>query len=363
MGLIISSVLAAAPAVDTTAKNCTGFFPGLYPPQTTQRSQSSFNLSYDDVPDILLNSTALVIQWKKRFYITLTDIQFMLLESLLEQPFAPIERSKLAHSIGVDEQEAYNQLMQLRLKFKNVDENFEWIQAHRSYGFWWGRSLPEASQIQFNIDTAGIQLSDQWNCALWNNEVIFFQPKEYKILRTLVSESPRVFSNDELFFAVWTNESTSEELSSSANFIRVHKNHIFEKFKNKDPGFNRIVSIRGQGTFWANESVEESYKFGELKFIPAKNIAYWQNHTIHLSSTETSILAQMLKGSKTMVDKMLLLPPNHSSIDHLNLIDGHIRNLNNKFKPFTANRRLIMGAPGARGFVIFNPELFEPALP
>ncbi len=89
----------------------------------------------------------------------------------------------------------------------------------------------------------GIEVDDKRKQVFVDGEVVSFTPKEYDILRLLLSNLNRVYSPKEIYHLVWKEKS----LDNSDNTVAVHIRHIREKIE-IDPAHPRYLKvIFGQG--------------------------------------------------------------------------------------------------------------------
>ncbi len=95
---------------------------------------------------------------------------------------------------------------------------------------------------QQSFEAGGLELDDRSKEVRVDGELIALTPKEYEILRLLISEQGRVFSPAEIYRAVW-----KEKPLGSDNTVAVHIRHIREKIE-IDPARPRYLKvIFGQG--------------------------------------------------------------------------------------------------------------------
>lgn len=88
----------------------------------------------------------------------------------------------------------------------------------------------------------GLELNDRDKTVLLDGEPVALTPKEYEILKLLISHPGQVYSPKELYRQVW-----KEAPYGSDNTVAVHIRHIREKIE-FDPGNPRYVKvIFGQG--------------------------------------------------------------------------------------------------------------------
>lgn len=89
----------------------------------------------------------------------------------------------------------------------------------------------------------GIELDDKRKQVTVDGEVVSFTPKEYDILKLLLSNPNRVYSPKEIYHFIWKEKS----LESSDNTVAVHIRHIREKIE-IDPAHPRYLKVVfGQG--------------------------------------------------------------------------------------------------------------------
>lgn len=89
----------------------------------------------------------------------------------------------------------------------------------------------------------GIEVDDKRKQVTVDGESVSFTPKEYEILKLLISNPNRVYSPKEIYRLVWKEKS----LDSSDNTVAVHIRHIREKIE-IDPAHPRYLKVVfGQG--------------------------------------------------------------------------------------------------------------------
>lgn len=89
----------------------------------------------------------------------------------------------------------------------------------------------------------GIELNDRTKTVYVDEEVVSLTPKEYDILKLLISTPDRVYSPKEIYNLVWRESA----LSGNDNTVAVHIRHLREKIE-IDPNDPRYIKvIFGQG--------------------------------------------------------------------------------------------------------------------
>ena len=88
----------------------------------------------------------------------------------------------------------------------------------------------------------GIELNDRTKEVTLDDEPVTLTPKEYEILKLLISNPGRVFSPKEIYSLVW-----NEKPFGSDNTVAVHIRHLREKLE-IDPSNPRYIKVVfGQG--------------------------------------------------------------------------------------------------------------------
>ncbi len=95
-------------------------------------------------------------------------------------------------------------------------------------------------QDYFSI--GGVELDDSKKEVLLDGEPVALTPKEFDILRLLISNAGRVFSPKEIYSAVW-----NEKPLASDNTVAVHIRHLREKIEINPAEPRYIKVIFGQG--------------------------------------------------------------------------------------------------------------------
>lgn len=88
----------------------------------------------------------------------------------------------------------------------------------------------------------GIQINDTAKEVTVDGEKVFLTPKEYEILRLLVSDPGRVFSPKEIYRKVW-----KEDPFGSEGTVTVHIRHLREKIEVNPADPRYIKVVWGQG--------------------------------------------------------------------------------------------------------------------
>lgn len=89
----------------------------------------------------------------------------------------------------------------------------------------------------------GIEVDDKRKQVTADGENVSFTPKEYEILKLLISNPNRVYSPKEIYHSVWREKA----LDNSDNTVAVHIRHIREKIE-IDPAHPRYLKVVfGQG--------------------------------------------------------------------------------------------------------------------
>ena len=102
--------------------------------------------------------------------------------------------------------------------------------------------LGGAAQTPHLFTVGGITLDDESKKVTVDGDEVSLTPKEFDILKLLISSPGRVFSPKEIYRSVW-----NEEPFSSDNTVAVHIRHLREKieFSPNDPRYLKVVW--GQG--------------------------------------------------------------------------------------------------------------------
>lgn len=99
-----------------------------------------------------------------------------------------------------------------------------------------GTVMPEEYSI------GGVELNDRTKTVLLDGEPVSLTPKEYEILKLLISNPGRVFSPVEIYERIW-----NETPFGSENTVAVHIRHLREKLE-FDPSEPRYIKVLfGQG--------------------------------------------------------------------------------------------------------------------
>ncbi|MBQ1508149.1 MAG: response regulator transcription factor [Erysipelotrichaceae bacterium] len=102
--------------------------------------------------------------------------------------------------------------------------------------------LGSGTERKENYIVGGIELNDRTKEVLVDGEEVSLTPKEYEILKFLMSEPGKVFSPKEIYTAIW-----KEKLYGADNTVAVHIRHLREKIE-IDPAEPRSIKvIFGQG--------------------------------------------------------------------------------------------------------------------
>ena len=88
----------------------------------------------------------------------------------------------------------------------------------------------------------GIELNDRTKEVLLDGEPISLTPKEYEILKLLISNPDRVFSPKEIYSIIW-----KEKPFGTDNTVAVHIRHLREKLEINPADPRYIKVIFGQG--------------------------------------------------------------------------------------------------------------------
>lgn len=89
----------------------------------------------------------------------------------------------------------------------------------------------------------GLELDDQSKAVICDGETVQLTPKEYAILKLLISSPGKVYSPKEIYRAVWDEEPTG----TAENIVAVHIRHLREKTE-FDPASPRYIkSVWGHG--------------------------------------------------------------------------------------------------------------------
>jgi len=90
--------------------------------------------------------------------------------------------------------------------------------------------------------SGGIELNDRTKTVLLDGEPVSLTPKEYEILKLLISNPDRVFSPKEIYQTVW-----KEKPFGSDNTVAVHIRHLREKLELNPAEPRYLKVIFGQG--------------------------------------------------------------------------------------------------------------------
>ncbi|MCR5829876.1 MAG: response regulator transcription factor [Lachnospiraceae bacterium] len=90
--------------------------------------------------------------------------------------------------------------------------------------------------------SGGIELNDRTKEVTLDGEPVFLTPKEYEILKLLISNPDRVFSPKEIYTAVWKGKPFGTD-----NTVAVHIRHLREKLEINPADPRYIIVIFGQG--------------------------------------------------------------------------------------------------------------------
>lgn len=90
--------------------------------------------------------------------------------------------------------------------------------------------------------SGGIELNDRTKTVLLDGEPVSLTPKEYEILKLLISNPDRVFSPKEIYQMVW-----KEKPFGSDNTVAVHIRHLREKLELNpaEPRYIKVIFGRG----------------------------------------------------------------------------------------------------------------------
>ena len=88
----------------------------------------------------------------------------------------------------------------------------------------------------------GLEVDDTHRRVTVNNRVVRLTPTEYKILRLLINEKGKVYSNDEIYEAVWGMKPIGVD-----NTIAVHVRHIREKIEDNPRKPHYLKMAWGKG--------------------------------------------------------------------------------------------------------------------
>ncbi len=100
-------------------------------------------------------------------------------------------------------------------------------------------SKPEESR---SITIGSIELNDARKEVLVDGEMVNLTPKEYEILKLMMSEPGKVFSPDQIYRKVW-----GQEPYGSENTVAVHIRHLREKIEIEPAEPRYIKVVFGQG--------------------------------------------------------------------------------------------------------------------
>jgi len=92
------------------------------------------------------------------------------------------------------------------------------------------------------FSNGGIELNDREKQVTLDGEPVILTPKEYEILKLLISNPGRVFSPEDIYCAVW-----KEKPLGSENTVAVHIRHLREKIEINPAEPRYIKVIFGQG--------------------------------------------------------------------------------------------------------------------
>ena len=109
-------------------------------------------------------------------------------------------------------------------------------QLRRFLKFGGGTAAPEV------MTTGGLELNDRSKEVFLDGEAVSLTPKEYDILKLLLSNPDRVFSPKEIYSAVW-----KEKPFGTDNTVAVHIRHLREKLEINPAEPRYIKVVFGQG--------------------------------------------------------------------------------------------------------------------
>ena len=99
-----------------------------------------------------------------------------------------------------------------------------------------------ASRTHESYVIGGIELNDRTKEVILDGEPVSLTPKEFDILKLLISNPDRVFSPGEIYSAVW-----KENPYGTDNTVAVHIRHLREKLEINPAEPRYIKVIFGQG--------------------------------------------------------------------------------------------------------------------
>ena len=88
----------------------------------------------------------------------------------------------------------------------------------------------------------GLEVDDTHQRVTVNNREVRLTPTEYKILRLLINEKGKVYSNDEIYEAVWGMKPIGVD-----NTIAVHVRHIRKKIEDNPRKPHYLKMAWGKG--------------------------------------------------------------------------------------------------------------------